>query len=70
MCPDCSMAPCACRYLRSLQPGGDNADLSPVVMQMMGEPQPHRGACPCPECWSARAATWGDLWVEERSGQR
>lgn len=69
MCTTCELSPCACKYMDQLLQT-EHESLLEVADAMADEPQPHRGACPCPVCWSARAATWGDLWVEERSGQR
>ena len=61
-CIKCRYAPCACEYIGSLMPGGVNESLAPVALAARSQPRPHRGlaetSCPCPSCWSARAATW------------
>lgn len=63
-CFRCGYWPCACTYIAGLAPGGPYASLAPVALDMMAHPRPHRGpgetSCPCPSCWSARAATWKD----------
>lgn len=62
MCGACSLAPCACSYIAALAPGGRMSHLAPVALEAMSQPQPHRGptdvSCPCPQCYSLRAATW------------
>lgn len=61
-CINCGYSPCACNYIAGLGPAGPYSKLAPAAALMMGQPQPHRGpldtSCPCPECWSLRAATW------------
>lgn len=54
----CRLEPCACAYIGSLRPGGPNARLREVALAQKSAPGPHWPACPCPRCWSARAATW------------
>lgn len=61
-CETCSYSPCACSYIKSLLPGGEHHQLHDVALMMLEQPRPHRGvtetSCPCPACWSSRAATW------------
>lgn len=58
LCPRCALDPCACEYVVSLRPDGRNAALRDVAAEQMTKPLPHRAACPCPGCWSARMATF------------
>lgn len=57
-CAACGYGPCACRYIVRLEPGGDMHWLAGVALAQMGLPRPHREACPCPDCWSERMASW------------
>jgi hypothetical protein len=77
MCAVCGLDPCACGYIAKLQPGGDLEELSVAAALNVGQPHPHRDAvergdharsltglsCPCPECWSLRAASWTALKI-------
>ena len=61
-CPTCNMNPGACMYIEALM-SPENGALLDIADSMADVPQPHRDACPCPECWSSRAATWGSSWT-------
>lgn len=58
LCSGCDLDPCACDYKSSLAPGGKNAHLRDVAAEQYPRPLPHRAACPCPICWSARLDTF------------
>lgn len=59
----CRMTPCACAYVLTLRPDGTNAALRDTALAMRRIAGGHRPGCPCPRCWSARAATWGRAWT-------
>lgn len=65
-CNSCNLAPCACRYVEELLAGKFGPALPSIAQAQMKLPQPHRAACPCPACWSARLATFTIKEGEER----
>lgn len=67
MCQTCNYSPCACSYIAELMPGGAHDSLADLAQRLSWAPSPHRPACPCPGCYSARLTTWtaGD---EDKTG--
>jgi hypothetical protein len=57
-CRHCQLFPCACSYIAKFEPGGELHWLYPHARREAAKPLPHRAACPCPHCYSARLATW------------
>lgn len=57
-CEACGYEPCVCSYIVKLEPGGEMHHLASVALDQMDEPQPHRGGCPCPFCYSTRLKTF------------
>ena len=66
LCIKCRCGPCACRWLKKLVSDPDKAELLRIARLMVKSPLPvvageqtyHFPACPCPKCWSLRAASW------------
>lgn len=67
-CDECNFARCACSYLKDLMTGKLGETTRGVALEQMGLDQPHRAGCPCPECWSLRAARW-DQWAINMKGK-
>lgn len=57
-CGDCGYSPCACGYIVRISSDGPLWELGAIAVEQMEKPFPHRGACPCPSCYSDRARTW------------
>lgn len=66
VCIKCRCAPCACQWLKKLVADPGKAELLRTARLMVKSPLPavdgettyHFPACPCPKCWSLRAASW------------
>jgi hypothetical protein len=58
LCSDCRLDPCACSYIAKLRPAGELAHLREAALEHHHHEPPHRPACPCPRCYSARLASW------------
>lgn len=58
-CGSCGYGPCACSYILRLQDSGSGVySLAGVALAQLDALEPHRDACPCPGCYSARLASW------------
>lgn len=67
-CDECNFARCACSYIKELMEGKHGDKTWAVAREQMTLAQPHRSGCPCPECWSLRAARW-DQWAINMKGK-
>lgn len=64
-CADCQGVPCICHYIAKLADGVLGHAMTAVAVDQMTTPTPHRGGCPCPECYRDRLRSWGG--VDERT---
>lgn len=65
-CLRCRCAPCACEWIAKLETTPSLREARDVAVVMFSVPLPrvageqtyHFPACPCPKCYSLRAASW------------
>ena len=65
-CLRCRCSPCSCDWIAKLETTPSLAEARDVAVVMFSVPLPkragettyHFNACPCPKCWSLRAASW------------
>lgn len=66
MCDRCQLAPCAYRYIGQLMAGSHGPVTREVALAQSKLAQLHRAACPCPACWSVRAASF-ERWAQQQN---